>query len=138
MEASDADDGICLDRESLFAEMMTQIEAAILREIQNQTEEEEPLDYEGDFDVDDLEQDHHVVICPICRYVRSTVYTCHHSISIGGNSMHSFAFRMFHMNIDCTAAHCQCGALIRLYKEDLGRSLDTTELKDMLESAFDW
>eukprot|EP01035_Chromulina_nebulosa_P029322 gene29322-38850_t len=111
MEASDADDGMCLDRESLFAEMMTQIEAAILRELQDHTQEEEPLDYEGDYDLDDIEQDHHVVICPICR--------------------------MYHMNIDCTAAHCQCGALIRLYKEDLGRSLDAAELKDMLKSAFD-
>lgn len=138
MEASDADGGMRLDRESLFAEMMTQIEAAILRELQGHTEEEEPLDYEGDFDLDDLEQDHHVVICPICRYVRSTVYASHHSISIGGKSMHSFECRMCHMNIDCTAAHCQCGALIRLYKEDLGRSLDAAELKDMLKSAFDW
>lgn len=75
MEASDADDGICAaaaathsDRESLFAEMMTQIEAAIMREL---TQDEEPLDYDCDFDVDDLEQDHHVVICPICRYIRS-------------------------------------------------------------------
>ena len=40
--------------------------------------------------------------------------------------------------MDCTAAHCPCGALIRLYKEDLGRSLDAAELKDMLKSAFDW
>lgn len=138
MEASDADDGMCLDRESLFAEMMTQIEAAILRELQDHTQEEEPLDYEGDYDLDDIEQDHHVVICPICRYVMSIVYASHHSISIGGKSMQSFACRMYHMNIDCTAAHCQCGALIRLYKEDLGRSLDAAELKDMLKSAFDW
>ena len=66
------------DRESLFAEVMTQIEAAIIRELQN-IEEEEPLDYEGDFDFENLEHDHHVVICPFCRYYRCALFM-HHQI----------------------------------------------------------
>jgi hypothetical protein len=42
------------------------------------------------------------------------------------------------MNIDCTSANCPCGALICLYQEHLGRSLDIAELKDVLKNAFDW
>ena len=68
------------DRESLFAEVMTQIEAAIMRELQNNSEEEEPLDYEGDFDFENLEHDHHVVICPFCRYSRRVLHMHHHII----------------------------------------------------------
>ena len=76
MEVSTTGDGLCtynpsFDRESLFAEVMTQIEVAIMQELQDNALEEEPLDYDGELDFDNIDHNNDLVICPLCRYIRA-------------------------------------------------------------------